>query len=205
MAYTKRNTPKNTTKSTTKSVSTEKSVEPSATETIVVETNVEESNVIETKKEKRVFEQTDLIPCRSMVNGALYIEGNRSGILYSWADYDDVQEVEYRDLIYLVRTRNDKSIYAPRIIILDDDFIEQESSVRDFYDSMYTTSDLKQIFSLPEKQMIDEINKLPSGAKETVKGMAATMISSHALDSVRKIKALDKIFGTNMILTLIEE
>lgn len=201
MAYTK----KNAAKTTTKSVSTEKSVEPSVTEISATENNVEESSAVEPKKEKRVFEQTDLISCRSMVNGALYIEGNRSGILYSWADYDDVQDVEYRDLIYLVRTRNDKSIYAPRIIILDDDFIEQESSVRDFYDSMYTTDDLKQIFSLPEKQMVDEINKLPNGAKETVKGMAATMISSHALDSVKKIKALDKVFGTNMILTLVEE
>ena len=31
------------------------------------------------------------------------------------------------------------------------------------------------------------------------------MIESHALDSVHRIKALDEIFGTKMLLTLVQE
>ena len=165
----------------------------------------EETVVIETKKKEKVFKQTDAIPCRSIINGALYIEGARSGIFYSWADYGDVQEIEYRDLLYMVRTREDRNIYTPRIIIEDDDFIEQNKSVKDLYESMYTTVDLRDIIHLPVKQMEAEINKLPNGVKESVKGIASTMINAHELDSVQKIKALDNIFGTNMILTLVQE
>ena len=53
--------------------------------------------------------------------------------------------------------------------------------------------------------MKTEISKLPVGAKESIKGIAATMIDSHVLDSVQRIKALDEIFGTNMLLTLVQE
>lgn len=155
--------------------------------------------------EERIFNPEDTIPCRSIVSGGLYIEGSRSHILYSWADCGDVEDVEYRDLIYLVRTRANANIYSPRIIIEDEDFINQNKSVKDFYDSMYDTSDLNQILLLPISQMKAEIANLPIGAKESIKGIAATMIDSHVLDSVQKIKALDEIFGTNMLLTLVQE
>lgn len=175
------------------------------TTTVSDGTNKEEVKKTTPKKETRTFSPEDTIPCRSIVSGALYIEGNRSHILYSWADCGDVVDVEYRDLIYLVRTRENTTIYSPRIIIEDEDFVEQNKSVKDLYDSMYTTSDLNQIISLPVTRMKSEIEKLPKGAKEAVKGIASTMINSHALDSVQKIKALDEIFGTNMLLTLVQE
>nr|DAZ07509.1 MAG TPA: hypothetical protein [Caudoviricetes sp.] len=155
--------------------------------------------------EERIFNPEDTIPCRSIVSGGLYIEGSRSHILYSWADCGDVEDVEYRDLIYLVRTRANANIYSPRIIIEDEDFINQNKSVKDFYDSMYDTSDLNQILLLPISQMKAEIANLPIGAKESIKGIAATMIDSHVLDSIQRIKALDEIFGTNMLLTLVQE
>ena len=155
--------------------------------------------------EEKIFNPEDTIPCRSIVSGGLYIEGSRSHILYSWADCGDVEDVEYRDLIYLVRTRANANIYSPRIIIEDEDFINQNKSVKDFYDSMYDTSDLNQILLLPISQMKAEIVNLPIGAKESIKGIAATMIDSHVLDSVQRIKALDEIFGTNMLLTLVQE
>lgn len=173
-------------------------------ETDVKETN-ESTTINKPVVEERKFNPEDTIPCRSIVSGGLYIEGSRSHILYSWADCGDVEDVEYRDLIYLVRTRANANIYSPRIIIEDEDFIAQNKSVKDFYDSMYDTSDLNQILLLPISQMKTEITKLPVGAKESIKGIAATMIDSHVLDSVQRIKALDEIFGTNMLLTLVQE
>ena len=159
----------------------------------------------EVKEDVKTFSPEDTVPCRSLVSGGLYIEGARSHILYSWADCGDVVDVEYRDLIYLVRTRENSNIYLPRIIIEDDDFVEQNKPVKDLYDSMYKTSDLNEILSLPTPQMVDTINKLPKGAKESIKGIASTLIESHMLDSVHKIKALDDIFGTKMLLTLVQE
>ena len=79
------------------------------------------TNESSTKKE---FGQEDLILCRSMVSGQLFVDGVRSGLLYTFADYNDTCEIEYRDLIYLVRSYKDKTIYEPRIIIEDEDLVE---------------------------------------------------------------------------------
>lgn len=176
----------------------EKVVENIETEEISVDKPVPE-------KKQRVFQQEDLIPCRSMVSGQLFIEGVRSHLLYTFADYNDVNDIEYRDLIYMVRTHGNKDIYDPRIIIEDEDFIAQNPKLSELYSSMYTDKDLIEIIELPVGQMVDYINTLPVGCKNAIKGIAATMIDSGALDSVQKIKALDEIFGTDMLLTLVQE
>lgn len=160
-----------------------------------------EGTEISTKK----FKNSDLIPCRSLVSGGLYITGYKTKIPYSWADYGDVQDVEYQDLIHMVRTRQDRSIYTPRIIIEDDDFVEQNNQLKEFYDSLYTTKDLREIVELPLEKMKNVVKKLPSGAQNSLKSIVSTMIDEHRLDSVQKIKALDEIFGTQMFLTLVEE
>lgn len=164
-----------------------------------------EKTVVKEEKTEIVFNPEDTIPCRSLVSGGLYIEGSRSHLLYSWADCGDVVDVEYRDLIYLVRTRADVNIYSPRIIIEDEEFVKQNKALKELYDSLYSAGDLNTILTLPVPKMKAEISKLPIGAKEALKGMVATMIDSRVLDSVQKIKALDEIFGTKMLLTLAQE
>lgn len=166
------------------------------------EEEVLKTNDSSTKKE---FGQEDLILCRSMVSGQLFVDGVRSGLLYTFADYNDTCEIEYRDLIYLVRSYKDKTIYEPRIIIEDEDFIAQNPKLAELYESLYTKGDLMEIINLPLSQMVDTINALPMGCRNALKGIAATMIDNGQLDSIQKIKALDEIFETNMLLTLVQE
>lgn len=164
-------------------------------------TKTNSNEVEETKK----FSNSDLIPCRSLVSGPLYVEGSRTKILYSWADYGDVESIEYQDLIYMVRSRGNKDIYDPRLVIEDEDFITQNKSLKELYDSLYSMKDLKDVINLPLAKMKTEIEKMPNGAKTALKGIASTMIDAHTLDSIQKVKALDEIFGTQMLLTLVQE
>ena len=166
------------------------------------EEEVLKTNDSSTKKE---FGQEDLILCRSMVSGQLFVDGVRSGLLYTFADYNDTCEIEYRDLIYLVRSYKDKTIYEPRIVIEDEDFIAENPKLAELYESLYTKGDLMEIINLPLSQMVDTINALPMGCMNALKGIAATMIDNGQLDSIQKIKALDEIFETNMLLTLVQE
>ena len=166
------------------------------------EEEVLKTNDSSTKKE---FGQEDLILCRSMVSGQLFVDGVRSGLLYTFADYNDTCEIEYRDLIYLVRSYKDKTIYEPRIVIEDEDFIAENPKLAELYESLYTKGDLMEIINLPLSQMVDTINALPMGCRNALKGIAATMIDNGQLDSIQKIKALDEIFETNMLLTLVQE
>lgn len=155
------------------------------------------------KQSKVERDPEELIMCRSNTSGGLYVEGNRSKYVYTWADYNDVVGVEYRDLVFMIRS-NDKTVFEPRIIIEDDEIIEQFKQLQNLYESLYNVDDLTEVLNLPVRQMKDVIENMPKGAKEALKGIAATMISEHRLDSISKVKTLDEIFNTKLLLTLAE-
>ena len=65
---------------------------------------------------------------------------------------------------------------------------------------MYTVRDLRDVLRMPVGQMKTVVKSLPDGAKESLKTLAATMINNGSLDSIQKVKALDEIFDTKLML-----
>lgn len=150
-------------------------------------------------KEKKKFSDADGIVCRSIIQGGLYMEGAKTHMLYEWVEYGDKTQVEYADLAAAVRTRS-PYLFGPMLIIEDEDFIEEFPQLKKFYTENYTVSDLEMVLAYPLERMLEEISALPKSAVESLKVLAASSINEGTLDSVKKIKALDEIFGTNLSL-----
>lgn len=159
-----------------------------------------EKKVEQTKK----YNPEDLIPCRSLTSGQLFLNGERSRLVYQWADYGDVVDVEVRDLDFLIKSNRNVNIYGPRFIIQDDEFVSQYPELVKFYSTVFSIKDLMDIVDLPIPQMRREIEGLPETAKNNFKNILSTMIDNHTLDSVQKIKFLDEILGTQLLLTLVQ-
>jgi hypothetical protein len=155
--------------------------------------------VKETKPKKKVFEQSDGVMCRSVVQGGLYVRGPKTEMIYSFTDYGDESEIEYRDLVAMVRSK-DKAVYEPRFIIEDKDFLNEYPAIEKFYSSQITNRDIREILNKPVNEMVEDIKKLPNGAVENLKSIAAKQVSSGNLDSISKIRALDELFGTDLNL-----
>lgn len=153
----------------------------------------------ETPKKKKQFSQSDGVLCTSITQGALYVEGIKTGMLYSFSDYGDQTEIEYRDLVGLIRSK-DKSVFEPRFVVEDEDFIAEYPALKKFYNDEFSLQNIKEILTLPENKMIEEIKKLPSGALNSLKAIAAEQVYTGEIDSVRKIKALDSVFKTDLNL-----
>lgn len=149
------------------------------------------------KKAKKKFEQTDYIMCRSVVSGGLFLEGSKTKQVYTWTEYGDETELEYRDLVAEVRQRSE-FVFGPRFIVEDNDFIEEFPQLKQFYNQYYSVRELGDILELPTNQMAKKIEELPKGAKESMRSLAASRISSGLIDSVSKIKKLDEIFDTDL-------
>ena len=172
---TKRTNTKITTKANTKT--TVKS-EPTTVEEVkadisvaAVDASVMEAAPIVTK-EKKVFTDSDYILCRSVTSGGLNIV-SQSGNLYEFNDYGSECEINYRDLVTLIR-RGSEHIFLPRFVILDDDFLEDFPTVKKVYGEMYTMRDLEDILALPTAQMEREIVKLPESVKDSMSNLIAT-------------------------------
>lgn len=159
----------------------------------------EEGVVTEPAKveKKKKFAQTDLIMCRSVTSGGLFLEGSKTKQLYQWNDYGDESEVEYRDLVSEVRIKS-PFVFDPRFIVENEDFVEEFPQLKQFYSQYLSVRELRDILNLPVNQMAKKISELPKGAKDSLRNIASSMVSSGAIDSVSKIKKLDEIFETDM-------
>lgn len=155
------------------------------------------------KPKKKVFGDRDLIPCVSVTQGELFFVGAKSKDLYTFANADYVCEIEYRDLKYAIMTRN-KSIFKPHFIVQDKDFIKEFPELEDIYGPMYSTTDLVNMLKLSPSAMKKAVEALPDGAKESLKVIVSKRIQSGQFDSTQRVKILDEIFGTNMLLMLVD-
>ena len=183
------------TATTTKRRNTTRSTTSKKATTPIEEVKVEEVKV--PKVEKKVFKDSDGIPCRSITQGALYMEGAKTHMLYEWVEYGDVTMVEYADLAAAVRTKS-WFMFSPAFIVEDDDFIEQNAQLKKFYNENYSVHDLEKILRLPIEKMKEEVTALPKSAKESLKSLAAASITEGTLDSVKRIKVLDELFDANL-------
>ena len=155
----------------------------------------------EPAKTKREFRDDDKIPCFSITPGEYLYEGAKSKTVYSWMDAGITEDMRYDDLSSAVRTRK-PCVFKPRIVILDEDFLSEYPELQRLYDSMYSKDDLGQILRLEPSQMKQVISQLPDGAKDAIKSLAVESIENGTLDSVARVRILDQIFGTDMLLKL---
>ena len=158
------------------------------TKTTAAKQDVADTEEVTVQKKK--YRDGDYILCHSIIAGGLNVNC-RSGNVYEFKNYGATCEIEYRDLTELIRKHSDH-IFKPRFIIDDEDFLEDFPQVKKVYTEMFTVGDLKEILLLPDNQIEKEINKLPSELKTTLKSLAATMISSGEIDSIRKVRVLTK-------------
>ena len=158
-------------------------------------TDTVEEPVVKTKRE---FKDSDYILCRSVWTGGLNITC-KSGGTYEFANYGAECDIEYRDLVYLIR-KNSDHIFNPRFVILDEDFLELFPQVKRVYSNMYSPTELHTILELPISQMKAEVEKLPDATRQTLLSLAATEIAKGRLDSIKKVKALSEIFDSDFNL-----
>ena len=173
-------------------------VETEVIDNIVEETVVEEKVTPVIVKDKKVFTDSDYILCRSVCSGGLNVV-SQSGNLYEFKDYGAECEINYRDLVTMIRRGSDH-VFLPRFVILDDDFLKDFPTVQKVYGTMYTMSDLVEILELPISHMKTEIAKLPKATKDSMRNLIATQIANGKLDSISKVRVLTELFNSDFNL-----
>ena len=172
------------------------SVKPANT---AVEQKVElAATKMEPVKEKKVFTDSDYVLCRSITYGGLYI-GGQSGNMYEFRDYGSECEINYRDLVSLIRKGSDH-IFLPRFIILDEDLLDDFPTIKRAYEVAYTRKDLLEILALPTSQMKAAISELPEATQNVLEKMIGEEIANGSLDSISKVRTLSNLFNSDFNL-----
>ena len=189
------------TKKTTKitpDVSTDTLVE--TTTTIVEPEAITSAPVVELKKPRK-FAPDEQIECRSITHGELVMEGKKTKLSYSWADAGDTAFVEYQDLQALQSTRS-RFLLEPLFIIENEDLVDLWSAtLKPIYDKL-NEIDLDKFFKMSVGEIKRALVKAPIGLKNSVKSRAASIILSGELDSIARIKAIDEVLGTELLMMI---
>jgi hypothetical protein len=148
-------------------------------------------------KAPRKFAPNEQIPCRSVTVGELVHVGVKTRIQYTWADYGDIAYLEYQDLQAL-QSMKSRFILDPLFVIEDEDVVEQwEKMLKPVYDKI-KEDDLENFFALPQNKFETALKNAPKGFQNSIKVKAVSMIQDGELDSLKKIKAIDEILGTEL-------
>jgi hypothetical protein len=199
MAYNRKNTTKkSTTKKTSETPKKQEVVEEIISdEEVFSDVEIEDvDDVPAPKAEKRVFHADDMILCRSVAAGLTCMEGRTTNMVYIFRDYGDECGIEYRDLAAAVRFHSD-FIYKPYFIVEDQDFVDEFAELKKFYTEKFTVKELTDIINMNEGDMESAIEVLPKGAKEQLVNIVSTKIVNGELDSIRKIKTLQKLLDVD--------
>lgn len=186
-----------------KAETVEKDVEVKVTETIEekVELKKAESKIVEPVVE-REYKGDDLIPCRSMTKGELIYVGKKTKEVYTWADYNDITEVEYQDLLAL-KSAKSPFIFETLFIIEDEELIETAKwkDVKAIYEKIYS-DDVHTLISMDTNKFKRVFPSLPNGLKRAVVTEVATQMETGTFDSIQKIKLIDELCNTDLAAML---
>lgn len=195
---------------TSEIVSEDKTTETAKVVAQAVKETIEQLKTDDTKtktgaKKEQDFAADDLILCRSVTEGTLYLGGSKSGMLYTWSGFGDVQEVEFQDLRALLH-RNSSYLTKPLIVIDNEELLSlpKWKSLNSLYSELFGLDDLNYIFNAKPDKFKSILTTLPEGMKATIKAAAGERISTGKLDSLSKIKILDEVLGTDLVATLVK-
>ena len=201
--------------SNTKTTRTRKTVSKPKTESVsnaeTAETVVNNESVAETKELKTTkptvikkeivkHDPDELIECRSIVAGKLLLVGKKSKIQYRWENNDDVQYVEYQDLLAEM-LGNSNFIYAPYILIEDDELLNdfRWKRVAELYDSIVDYEEFEQLLQLPNIRFKTVLEHAPKGVKRSIANAISTRLSNGSFDSIQKVQIIDEVCGTDLM------
>lgn len=169
-------------------------------------TKLETTSVVEAKEPVKVnvekeYEPYDLIKCRSVTAGELYIGSTetKSGNLYIFSDVDEVVEIEYQDLLNF-KQKHSPFLYKPTFIIEDDEFLKQPrwGDVAKLYTQIANPEEIKKILTLNADALRKFLQKTNPTIRRTVVDVATEMLENKSLDSIGKIQVIDEICGTEL-------
>lgn len=172
------------------------------TETVKNESVKEKNKALENKSKAtsivKEYNGDDLIPCRSMTKGELICVGKKSKETYIWADYGDITEVEYQDLLALKASKS-SFIFDTLFIIDDEELLEGDKwkEVKALYEGIYS-EDVPELIAMNREDFKRVFPTLPSGLKKAVMTEVATQMEAGTFDSIQKIKLIDEICDTDL-------
>lgn len=139
------------------------------------------------------------IPVINGYHGILVYEDSKTGETYIWSEFGDIHEMELKELRNAKNTK--KFFFENNYFLFDDEYswVIDYLRVNDYYKNAISVDGYSELFTKTPKEMIQIINTMTDGQKESLARCAQDMIASGEIDSIKIVRALEEGLGVALI------
>lgn len=155
----------------------------------------------EAKSERHTQSKLPIDTLVRVVNGhngrLIYKSKKNIGYKEVFEKFGDFAEMELGEL--LSAKNSQPKFFSKNWFLIDDVDVIEYLRVNKFYQNALTLEDFEDVFEKPDSELIDVISKLSTGQKDTLVNKAKEMIDAGEIDSRKKIEALEKALGAQLV------
>lgn len=145
------------------------------------------------------IDPTQYITVRNGFQGQLVYKSQRSGELFTWAEFGDEQDIELRELRSM--KNSNKTFFVNNWFMFneEDDWVIDYLGVRQYYKNALKIDNFDDIFTKKPAELKAIIEKLSEGQKKSVAYRASQLIVEQKIDSLSVISTLEEALGIELI------
>lgn len=149
------------------------------------------------KRKKRIeIDRNEMIPCRSAVHGSLIYIAPRTNARYLWEEFGSTLYLEMGELQDM--NGSQRKYLQDGYIVVDDVEAAEFLNLTKIYEQLADLDDLNVLFGKSASKLEELLPKLPDGMRSTLAAKARELIDEGQLDSLNKIRAIEKALGVDL-------
>lgn len=171
------------------------------TEKLAAADSQQETETIETAK-KMIPTEVDIhqyIPVHNGFEGTLVYKSRKTGELFVWEGFDEVQDIELQELKSAKSA--DKAFFRNNWFMFDEEFswVIDYLGMRAFYRNALPLDQFDELFSKKPEEIKKIIAGLSEGQKASIGYRARQLIAENGIDSNKAIAALEDALGIQLV------
>lgn len=129
--------------------------------------------------------------------GKLYYRSRKTGELFEWQEFGDYQDMELSELKN-ARSAS-KKFFVNNWFMFDEDWIVSYLGMERYYKNAVRIEDFDDLFDKPIDELTEILKSMSAGQKKSVAYRARQLIADNVIDSNKKILALEKCLGVDLV------
>lgn len=133
----------------------------------------------------------DYVTVRSNVMGILtYISSRQMGYNVTWEQFGDEEEIKFGELQAMRNSQ--RRFFVDNWVYIDDPEVLKALGVEKYYTNAVNADNVDLLFAAAPEHIEKRVSAMSGSMKDTVKRLALEKYHSGELDSIKKIRALER-------------
>lgn len=145
----------------------------------------------------KAFKPDQMVTVRNGFQGELLYKSKKTGEIYKWEEFGSDQDMEISEL--KSAKSSSKKFFINNWFLFDDPEIVDYLGVSQYYKYALNAKNFDSLFDCSPDEIEERVTKLSNGQKKSVAYRAKQLIADGVIDSNRKISALEKSLGVELI------